>query len=96
MIKSLGSEGDVMVELSIGVGGYDVVATEAGREGSLVGGAIGRVSESRFVLRDAFDSERDAREKRSWVEGVGGGGVTASGVSISPISVSNWASEGLK
>ena len=60
MINSLASTGEVMPE-SIGVGGTEdiVVDVGVGREGSLVGGAIGRVSESRLTWRPAVDLERE-------------------------------------
>ena len=77
VIKSFGSVGDVTNGVSRGVGGNEVAVVDAGvgREGYAVGGAIGSVSESRLVLRDAVDPDRVDRVSRSsFLEGDGDGG----------------------
>lgn len=63
MMNSLASAGDETVEESIGVWGTEDMLAEVGvgRDGSLFGGAIGRVSERRFAFRDAVEVERDLR-----------------------------------
>lgn len=60
MIKSLLSAGDAKPE-STGVAGKDDRTVDGGPVGSLVGGTMGRVRESRLLLRDAFDVEREER-----------------------------------
>lgn len=81
MMNSLASAGVAWPDDSIGVGQADegVAAYEGvGLEGSLEGGAMGRVNESRFAFREADDVDRDWRVGEvSLPEGVGGGGMTA-------------------
>lgn len=50
--------------VSFGVGGKDgtVVVMGVGRDGKLVGGAIGKVKESLLEFRDAVDNDRVDRE----------------------------------
>lgn len=57
MMNSFAPAGEAMAE-SIGVGGTDDMAEEVGvgREGSLVGGAIGSVKESRLTWRFMLDT----------------------------------------
>lgn len=106
MMNSLVPLGVFRAGLSIGVGGIedDTADVGVGREGSLVGRAIGSVSESRFALRDAVEVERDWRvgEAASAPEGSGGGGMASMSppllrrvVSI-PIAVSSWAIAGME
>jgi hypothetical protein len=61
MMKPFASAGEATVE-SIGVGGTDDMAeVGVGREGSLVGGAIGSVRESRLTWRFMLDTLDFAR-----------------------------------
>jgi hypothetical protein len=62
MMNSFAPAGEAMPE-SIGVGGTDDMAEEVGvgREGSLVGGAIGSVKESRLTWRFMLDTLDFAR-----------------------------------
>lgn len=70
MTKSLGSVGEPKAEASIGVGGTEVVGV--GLEGKLVGGAIGRVKDSRLEFRrDAVDADRVDRVRDVSVWGGG-------------------------
>lgn len=57
MMNSFAPAGEAMTE-SIGVGGTDDMAEDVGvgREGSLVGGAIGSVKESRLTWRFMLDT----------------------------------------
>jgi hypothetical protein len=80
IMKSFVSVGETTADVSTGVGGYDGAIDDVGvgRVGSLVGGAMGRVSDSRLGLREADDAERDERVKlsssgRAGVRGGGGG-----------------------
>lgn len=68
----------------MGVGGKDgaFVLIGVGRDGEFDGGAIGKVNESLFELRDVVDSERvdrapneGAGDHRTSSTGGGGGGI---------------------
>lgn len=61
MMKSFGSAGELKPEPmeSDGVGGTEELG--AGREGTLLGGAMGIVNERRLPLRDADELERVER-----------------------------------
>ena len=83
VIKSLGSAtGERMEGVSSGVGGNEaaVVDTGVGRDGYAEGGAMGSVRESRFVLREAVEPEREGRPsvKSPCRAGEGDGGAESS------------------
>lgn len=72
-----------------------------GLDGSLDGGAIGSVNESRFAFREAVEVDRDWRVGEvSLPEGVGGGGMTAESTRPSlreskPFVLSSWLADEL-
>lgn len=77
MMSSLGSSGAVSVELSDGVPGKEGSCDDGGvgRDGLLVGTAIGRVRESLLVVREAVDEAREERVSDiSSMDALGGGG----------------------
>ncbi len=60
-MSSSGPAGDESADVSNGVGGTIGDGVGVGLEGRLFGGAIGRVSERRFELRDVVDVDRAER-----------------------------------
>jgi hypothetical protein len=108
MMNSLVPLGVFIPGLSIGVGGIeeDTAEVGVGREGSLVGGAIGKVRESRFAFRDAVEVERDLRvgelASTPVPVGNGGGGIASvsppalNGPDSSAIMVVSWAMTGVE
>lgn len=77
MMNSFASEGEVAAE-SIGVGGTEA-EVGVGLDGSLVGGAIGRVSESRLTCRHMLEFEREWPRLKGGASSreTGGGGIDA-------------------
>lgn len=105
MMNSFVPDGVFGAGLSIGVGGTEDETAEVGvgRDGSLVGRAIGRVRDKRFALRDAVEVERDLRVGELGADGSGGGGIIASastpvlrGTLDVSIVGSSWATPGVE
>lgn len=93
MMNSLASAGDVNPE-SIGVGGTEDMCAEVGvgRDGSLVGGAIGKVSESLLTCRfrlDTLDLARACPRLKGTGSSLRGGG----GIAGAELELSWWPCE---
>lgn len=83
IMNSFASAGGGMVGVSTGVGGteYEDAVVGVGRDRWPVGGAMGRVSDRRFVVRQAPAWEHDGRAVESGPIGARGGMIGAGGAS---------------
>jgi len=85
VMTSVGSDGEPIVGVSTGVGGWELMVDDVGvgRVGNAVGGAMGSVNDSRLVVREADDAERVDRVSTSSsgskeaATGGGGGGMAS-------------------